>query len=178
MHPTCQEYYQSKSERRGISPTTRYCTPGETGGIHSKPPFEGQKNVQPELLPDAPSTPGTLPHQTELSSLEELLPLGFADELIEEMIKYSGGRYRCRQCEAWDVPGATITTTGLFVARVHIVKMCPAASAELKTRLLELELDIDRIPGQHDTSYLAYLNDFTLDRVQLLNSLVISSVGV
>lgn len=178
MHPTCREHYQSKSERREISPTTRYCTPEETGGSHNKPPFEARKNVQPELLPDDPSTPGTLPHQTELSSLEELLPLGFTDELIEEMIEYSGGRYRCRLCQGWDVPGTTITTTGLFVARVHIVKLCHAAPAELKTRLLELDLDIDRIPGQHDTSYLAYLNDFTLDRVQLPNSLVIPSAEV
>lgn len=177
-HPTCQEYCESKSERWEISPATRYCTPGETGGSHGKPPFEGQKNAQPELLPDAPSTPGTLPHQTELSSLEELLPLGFTDELVEEMIKYSGGRYICRLCEAWEVPGTAITTTGLFVARVHVVKMCHASSAELKTRLLELELDIDGIPGQHDTSYLAYLNDFTLGRVQLPNSLVIPSSGV
>lgn len=81
------------------------------------------------------------------------------------MISHSGDRYICHQCEAWDVPGTTLTAEGLFVARVHLVKRCPVASAELKTHLLELELEIDKIPGDHDVSYLTYLNNYTLDRL-------------
>lgn len=177
-HPTCQGYSQSRFEREESSTRSSDQTLAEMGGNHSESSFAGQIDPQPGLIPDTPSTPGTLPHQTERSSSGELLPLGFSDELIEEMVRYSRGRYRCRLCEDWVVPGTTITATGLFVARVHIVKLCRSASVELKTRLLELDLEIDRIPGQHDTLYLAYLNDFTLDRLQSRNSRVIPLAGV
>lgn len=174
-HPTCHGYYQSRSERSESSTRSSDQTLAEMGGNYSESPFARQMDAQ---IPDTPSTPGTLPHQTERSSSGELLSLGFPDELIEEMIRYSRGRYRCRLCEDWAIPGTTITATSLFVARVHIVKLCRAASVELKTRLLELDLEIDKIPGQHDTLYLAYLNDFTLDRLQSRNSQVIPLAGV
>lgn len=107
-----------------------YGTPGMIGDCNGEPPFFGQNGDPPEWDFDSPYSPAIFP-----------------DELVRQMIKYCGVRYRCRQCEDWDFPERVITSRGLLATRVHIIDVCSAAPVKLKTRLLGLQSQIDRTQG-------------------------------
>lgn len=165
-HPTCPKDAPPYTERVEAPFNTLDWPWGGIGGMNCKPQGSSQTDANPNsdsVIPSTSFTPELGPQLDSLGNLSKPQMYGFPHELIKEMITYSSGRYKCRQCESWDVPSAIVTVTELFLARVHILKRCPAASVQLRARLMELDLDIDGTSEERDISYLSYLHDYALE---------------